>query len=137
VVYPFGGQIIIGDYSSLGDNSRIVSGQKITIGSRVMIAHNVNIFDNNSHPKDASLRHKDFIANYSSGMKEYDLQSKEIVIEDDVWIGFNTTILKGVRIGRGAIIGAGALVTSDVEGWSVNIGNPLRCIEKLLPPENF
>lgn len=102
-----------------------------------MIAHNVNIFDNNSHPKDAHLRHEDFMLNFSNGMQQYDLQSKEIIIEDDVWIGFNVTILKGVRIGRGAIIGAGAIVTKDIEAWTVNVGNPLRCVEKLSPLKNF
>jgi acetyltransferase-like isoleucine patch superfamily enzyme len=136
VVYNYAGEISIGDNCSLGDMSRIVSGKKIEIGNRVMIAHNVNIIDNNSHPKDAKLRHEDFIQSYSSGMKEYDLQAKEIIIEDDVWIGFNSIILKGVRIGRGAIIGAGSVVVKDVEPWTVNVGNPLRCVEKL-EPVNF
>lgn len=136
VVYNYAGEISIGDNCSLGDMSRIVSGKRIEIGNRVMIAHNVNIIDNNSHPKDAKLRHEDFIQSYSSGMKEYDLQAKEIIIEDDVWIGFNSIILKGVTIGRGAIIGAGSVVVKDVEPWTVNVGNPLRCVEKL-DPVNF
>jgi len=132
-VYNYGGTIKFGDNCSLGEYSRIVSGKSIQIGNRVMIAHNVNILDNNSHPKDAKLRHEDFMITYSEGMKEYDLSAKEVVIEDDVWIGFNSTILKGVRIGRGAIIGAGSVVAKDVEPWTVNVGNPLRCVEKLQP----
>lgn len=135
-VYNYNGKIKIGNYCSLGEYSRIVSGKSITIGSRVMIAHNVNILDNNSHPKDARLRHEDFVTTYSSGNKEYDLESKEIIIEDDVWIGFNSIILKGVRIGRGAIIGAGSVVVKDVEPWTINVGNPLRCVEKI-QPENI
>ena len=47
-----------------------------------------------------------------------------IRIEDDVWIGFNSTILKGTRIGRGAIIGAATLVTRDVEAFTIVAGNP-------------
>jgi maltose O-acetyltransferase len=62
-----------------------------------------------------------------------ELNASEIVIEDDVWIGFNSVILKGVKIGRGAIIGAGSFVTKDVEAWTVNVGNPLRCIKKINP----
>lgn len=107
----------------------------VKIGNRVMIAHNVNILDNNSHPLDAKLRHEDFMNNYAGGMQEYDLHAREIVIEDDVWIGFNSVILKGVKIGTGAVIGAGSVVTKDVEPWTVNVGNPLRVVRRLDPVE--
>lgn len=133
IIYPTGGEIKIGNHCSLSENSRIVSGKKISIGNRVMIAHNVNILDNNSHPIDAKERHLDFIEHYTIGMQEHDLKSKEIIIHDDVWIGFNSTILKGVTIGRGAIIGAGSFVTKDVEEWTINVGNPCKCVKKLAP----
>lgn len=131
IVYPYGGFIKIGDFCSLSENSRIVSGKKIVIGNRVMIAHNVNILDNISHPIDAIERHQDFIEHYTKGMQFHDLKSREIIIEDDVWIGFNSTIMKGVTIGRGAIIGANSIVTHDVEAWTVNVGYPLKVIRKL------
>jgi acetyltransferase-like isoleucine patch superfamily enzyme len=51
-----------------------------------------------------------------------------IVIEDDVWIGFNATVLKGVTIGRGAIIGASTVVTKDVPPYAIVVGNPQRQI---------
>ena len=54
-----------------------------------------------------------------------------ITIEDKVWIGINTTILPGVRIGYGAIIGAGSVVTKDVEPMTVVAGNPARLIRKI------
>ena len=56
------------------------------------------------------------------------LSEKEIVIEDDVWIGFNSTILKGVTIGKGAIIGANTLILKDVPPYAVVVGNPARII---------
>jgi acetyltransferase-like isoleucine patch superfamily enzyme len=99
----------------------------------VLIAHNVNIIDNISHPIDAVLRHQDFLNSYTIGMKEYDLKAASIIIGDDVWIGYNTSILKGVTIGTGAIIGSGSVVTKDVKPWTVNVGNPLRCIRELEP----
>jgi acetyltransferase-like isoleucine patch superfamily enzyme len=136
VVYHYSGEIFIGDNCSVGEYSRIVSSKKVSIGNRVMIAHNVNILDNNSHPIDARLRHEDFINTYSLRMVKYELKEEEISIQDDVWIGFNSIILKGVTIGRGAIIGAGSVVTKDVEPWSVNAGNPLQCIYRL-DPLNF
>lgn len=133
ITYPYAGEITIGTHCSLSENSRIVSGKKISIGNRVLIAHNVNILDNISHSTDAKLRHEDFLANYTTGMNQYDLKAKEIIIEDDVWIGFNCVILKGVHIGRGAIIGAGSTVTHNIEPWTINIGNPAKCIKKIEP----
>lgn len=127
-IYSYGGEIRIGQYCSIGDHSRIVSGDRIEIGDRVLIAHNVNILDNNSHPVDPKERHMDFMANFESQMQAFDLKAKGIKIEDDVWIGFNSTILKGVTIGKGAIIGAGSIVVSDVEPYTINVGNPLRCV---------
>ena len=126
-----GGEIQIGNNCSVGENSRIVSLNKIKIGNRVMIAHNVNILDNNSHPIDSNERHKDFLNNYLENEIALEIDNKEIIIEDDVWIGFNSIILKGVKIGRGAIIGAGSIVTKDVEPWTLNVGNPIRVVKKL------
>ena len=131
IIYNYAGEIIIGNNCSLSEGSRIVSSNKIIIGNRVMIAHNVNILDNISHPINALDRHRDFMEHYSIGMQTHDLKSQEIVIEDDVWIGFNSTIMKGVKIGRGSIIGANSVVTKDVAPWTVNVGNPLRLVRKL------
>ena len=131
MIYPYGGKISIGEYCSLSPGSRLISVAEIKIGNRVLIAHNVNIIDNNSHPVDAALRHQDFKESYTTGMQQHDLSAAPVTIEDDVWIGHNTTVLKGVKIGRGAIIGASSVVTKDVEPWSVNAGNPLRVIKYL------
>lgn len=132
LVYSYGGEITIGEYCSLSVGSRIISTEKVSIGNRVLIAHNVNIIDNNSHPIDSALRHQDFKESFTIGMQPHDLNADPIIIEDDVWIGHNTTILKGVKIGKGAIIGSCSLVTKDVAPWTVNVGNPLRVIKKLI-----
>ncbi len=132
MLFGHGGEISIGDYCYLGEHTKIWSAKKITIGNRVLISHNVNIHDNNSHPIDAKERHEDFKSIFSTGFqKQNDLNEKEIVIEDDVWIGFNCTILKGVHIGKGAIIAACSLVTKDVEPFSIVGGNPAVLIKKL------
>jgi acetyltransferase-like isoleucine patch superfamily enzyme len=108
------GRIIIGDYCILGENSHIWAAQEVRIGDRVLIAHNVNIHDNISHPINSVKRHDDFKKIITTGFEETDLKAKPVIIEDDVWIGFNVTILKGVTIGKGAIIGACAVITKDV-----------------------
>ena len=128
-------KIQIGNFSSLGDYSRIVSGEEVIIGNRVLIAHNVNILDNISHPINADERHQDYLNHQANKSEPCNMDAKKIIIEDDVWIGFNSIILRGVTIGRGAIIGAGSVETKDVEAWTVNVGNPLRCIRKLEPIE--
>ena len=63
--------------------------------------------------------------------KDVDIQSAPVVIEDQVRIGFNVAILKGVTIGKGAIIEAGSVVTKDVEPFTVVAGNPAKIIKRL------
>lgn len=53
-------------------------------------------------------------------------EAGSIIIEDDVWIGANATILKGVTIGHGAVIGAASVVTSDIPEYAVAVGNPAK-----------
>lgn len=127
-----GGRIEIGDFSFVGEGTRIWSALSIKIGNRVMIAHNVNIHDNISHPIDANLRHLDFKRVLGIGQFDYStelIKAKPIIIEDDVWIGFNSIIMRGVRIGKGAIVGAGSVVTHDVPENAVVVGNPARIIK--------
>jgi maltose O-acetyltransferase len=129
LVFKHGGEIIIGDYSLVGEGSRIWSSAKVTIGSRVLISHNVNIHDNISHPLNSKDRHEDYKRNLENGLQaDLKINEAEISISDDVWIGFNATILKGVSIGRGSIIGANTVVTKDVPAYSIVIGNPQKII---------
>lgn len=113
------GKIEIGEYCIVGENSKIWAASEIKIGNRVLISHNVNIHDNNSHPIDALSRHEDFKKIITTGFQDIDLNAKPIIIGDDVWIGFNATILKGVTIGEGAIIGACAVITKDVPPFTI------------------
>lgn len=130
VTFKHGGEIVIGDCCYIGPGTRIWSAKKINIGNRVLIAHNVNIFDQNSHPLDSRERHLDQMHIMEKGFQEnIDLNEKEINIKDDAWIGFNSTILKGVTIGRGAIIGACSIITEDVEDFAVVVGNPVRVVK--------
>jgi maltose O-acetyltransferase len=54
--------------------------------------------------------------------------SQPVVIEDDVWLGARVIILPGIRVGHGAVIGAGAIVTKDVPPFAICVGNPARVI---------
>jgi len=136
-VFKCGGEISIGDYGYVGKDTRIWSAGKIFIGNRVLISHNVNIIDNNTHPLDPFERHLDYIHIITKGFSDSVLLNpREIIIEDDVWIGFNSVILKGVKIGKGAIVGAGTFVTKDIPPYAVVVGNPSKIIKYITPERN-
>lgn len=133
LTFKHGGYISIGDYCYVGEGTKIWSSSEVIIGNRVLISHNVNIHDNNAHPIDPVLRHNQYKKIISTGhpMEDYDLNEKPIIIKDDVWVGFNATILKGVTLGKGSIIGANSLVTKDVPDFTVVAGNPAQVIRNL------
>ena len=132
-VFSHGGCITIGKDCFIGKNSQIWSADSIDIGDRVLISHDVNIHDTNAHPIDPIKRHEHFkrnvIADYSSE-NDLGILSDRIIIEDDVWIGFNSVILKGVTIGKSAIVAAGSIVTADVPQFSIVAGNPARIVKE-------
>ncbi len=129
-VFKHGGELEIGNYCFVGPRTRIQSAKKIYIGNNVLIAHDVNIIDNISHPLNSKERHLDFVRFLKHGLAEkIDLREEEIIIQNDVWIGFGSTILKGVTIGQGAIIGANTLISEDVPPFAVMVGNPARIIK--------
>lgn len=124
LTFGHGGDISVGDYSYIGERTKVWSAKKISIGNRVLIAHNVNIHDQNSHPLDSNERHLDQKHIMENGFrKENNLNERPIIIEDDVWIGYNSTIMKGVHIGRGAIIGANSVITKNIEPYTVVVNS--------------
>lgn len=127
-VFPFGGQIEIGDFTFIGEGSRIWSGDNITIGNHVMIAHNVDVMDTNSHEIDHLERAESFKQLLKTGhpRTQGSIKCAPVVIEDYAWIGFGSAILKGVTIGKGAIVGAHSLVTENVEPFTIVTGNPAK-----------
>lgn len=130
MLFGHGGEIRIGDYCYIGEGSRVWSALKISIGNRVLISHNVNIHDNISHSLNPELRHKHQKDIITKGhpKENLDLKEKEVIINDDVWIGFNASILKGTTIGKCAIIGACSVVTKDVPDYAIVVGNPAKII---------
>jgi acetyltransferase-like isoleucine patch superfamily enzyme len=136
LTFGHGGKIELGSYCYVGENTRIWSALNIAIGDRVLISHNSNIFDNDTHPIDAKLRHEHFRLITESGHPStLALNERAVVIQDDVLVGCNTVVLKGVTIGEGAIVGAGSVVTRDVPAWTIVAGNPARVIREIGPDE--
>lgn len=118
-VLTFGNNVQINDFV------HIAAMQKVEIGNNVLIASKVFISD---------ICH----GNYSDGEtsnptehpKDRALSAKPVVIHDDVWIGELVSVLPGVEIGQGAVIGAGSVVTKSVPPFCIAAGNPARVIKK-------
>lgn len=95
--------------------------ERIAIGSHVAVGANTTIVDTDFHPLEVEGRRSDASAG----------RSAPVVIEDDVFIGMNCLVLKGVTIGRGSVIGAGSVVAQDVPPGVVVAGNPARVVRTL------
>lgn len=111
------GRLAIGDHCSI--NSGVIFGLTcdLSLGNNVLVGDNVS-FRTADHEFSDPAR----------PMVEQGERRASIVVEDDVWIGANATVLRGVRIGRGAIVGANAVVTRDVEPFAIVGGVPARPI---------
>ena len=132
LTFAHGGSIRMGEYCYLGEHSHVWSALNIEIGNRVLISHNVNIFDNATHPLNPRRRHEQFRQIITSGQpSSIDLDERPVRIEDDVLIGCMSIVLRGVTIGQGAVIGAGSVVTGDVAPYSIVAGNPARLIREI------
>lgn len=117
-VYIGDGQnVIIGENCQINENVFL---QGVQIGDNVMIAANVSIISN-MHKHDRTD-----IPMIMQGK----IKHKTVVIGNDVWIGRNAIILPGIRIGDGAIVGAGAVVTKNVPEYCIVAGVPARIIKK-------
>lgn len=118
--------VFVGNNVALGPRMTVLSTRaRVVIGDDVMFGPNVTMITG-GHRIDIPDRPMISITNEEK-LPEND---QDIVIENDVWIGANVTILKGVTIGTGSVIAAGAVVTKDVEPYSVVGGVPAKLIKK-------
>jgi acetyltransferase-like isoleucine patch superfamily enzyme len=104
----------IGDNSAIGDRTEIHVGERVTIGERVLISSDCMIMDRDYH-----------------GIGTKPERILPVTIEDGAWICCRAIILPGVKIGKGSIIGAGAVVTHNIPPFQMAAGNPARVIRSL------
>ena len=124
------GKIIMEEWSQIGDGSVVYSVNKVIIGKDTLIAQNVIITDNNFHPTNPEDRrymsHTDHSARERSSAFS---ANSPVIIGENVWVGSNARICKGVTIGDNAIVAANAVVTKDVPSNSIAAGNPARIVK--------
>lgn len=116
------GKIIVGNHSGFS-NTVLAAQTKIEIGDHVFIGAGCKIYDTDFH----SIYHEERIDG-NKGVK-----SKPVVIEDQVFIGACSIILKGVTIGKESVVGAGSVVSKSIPPGEIWAGNPARFIRKLRP----
>ena len=117
-----GAEIRIGNRVGMSGTT-VCAAERVVIGDRCMIGANVTITDTDFHSLDPVIR---------ASPKDADsAKAKAVVIGNDVFLGSGCIILKGVKIGDGAVIGAASVVTRDVPAGLIVAGNPARAINEL------
>jgi acetyltransferase-like isoleucine patch superfamily enzyme len=115
-------ELSFGDDCFIGWQVQFLLNQRITVGNNVSIAGRADIQDSDGHPSDPARR-----LNHDE-LTEADIAP--VTIGDNAWIGRDAHVLKGVTIGRGAIVAAGSVVSSDVPPDAIAMGVPARIIRR-------
>ncbi len=102
-------------YMTISHNTKIVANQRVEIGSGCMFSWDVLIMDTNGHP----IITEPPIPIHSP-----------VIIADDVWLGSRSTVLKGVRIEKGAIVGAASVVVKNIPARVAVAGNPAKIVKE-------
>ena len=110
------GEITIGNHTRIGLGNTIIG--PVMIGNNVILAQNVVI---------SALNHK--FEDVLMTINQQGVKTDQIIIEDNVWIGANSSVLAGVHIGEHVVVGAGSVVTKDIPPFSVVVGNPARILK--------
>lgn len=116
ISHPY--NLVIKDHVLVNINCMLNAEGGLTIGSGVMIGPFTTIWTSNHEFSDTKIP-----------IRLQGNRYAPVVIEDDVWVGAQVTILAGVRVGQGAIVGAGAVVTKDVPAYAIVAGNPAHIIK--------
>ena len=114
-----GGHITIAEHTYIGPYVCMAGPGFIRIGKDCMIASHSSLYANNH-----------VFENSSELIREQPVTTKGIIIEDDCWLGTGVRVLDGVTIGRGSVIGAGAVVSRDIPPYSIAVGVPAKVIGK-------
>jgi acetyltransferase-like isoleucine patch superfamily enzyme len=129
-----GGKIEIGNRTFIG-RSHLICYRSLVIGNDVIMSWGITIVDHDSHSIDWMDRRND-VSEWGAGRKNWErIAHAPVQVSDRAWIGFNVSVLKGVTIGEGAIIGACSVVTRDVPPYTLAVGSPARVVRPVSSPQ--
>jgi acetyltransferase-like isoleucine patch superfamily enzyme len=117
-IYSKGPSICIGENVFIGNNSEFNISEKITVGNNCLIAAGCRFIDHNHGIEKGTL------------IRAQLAPKQEIILENDVWLGCNVVILKGVCIGEGAVVAAGSVVSKNIPSYEIWGGVPAKFIKK-------
>jgi acetyltransferase-like isoleucine patch superfamily enzyme len=127
-------KILIKNNVFIGGGTILDCVRSIIIEDDVLISYQCILADSDNHSVSYSVRRSD-LATWKEKKHDWThIKSSPILISKGAWIGARVIILKGVRIGEGAVIGAGSVVTKDIPAWAIAAGNPANVIRVI--PEN-
>ncbi|HEX8475257.1 MAG TPA: acyltransferase [Pyrinomonadaceae bacterium] len=133
-----GGLVRVGSYTVL-NGTYLICHERIEIGDHCLIAWGSVITDTWAGLQDAPLEARRHALAAAAADPARILPpvgvARPVVLEDNVWVGFDSVILPGVRLGRGAIIGCKTVVSKDVPPYAVVVGAPPRCVRRLKPDD--
>lgn len=132
------GEIIVGKYVVL-QCTRIISNVSVTIGDHCMLSWGSVVTDTwvTTKTNSPSARREMLKKLSGSANRHLDfIDPKPVLIEENVWVGFDAIVLPGVTIGRGAVIGSKSVISEDVPPYAVVVGNPARIIRYLQPTDS-
>lgn len=126
------GRVTVGDFTLL-NGALVMCEDRIEIGSHCLISWNVGMADSDFHPLDPAQRLIDSRA-LAPFLKDRpprpELKTAPVIISNNVWIGMNAVILKGVTIGENSVVAAGSVVTKSVPANTLVAGNPAVIVKK-------
>jgi acetyltransferase-like isoleucine patch superfamily enzyme len=118
--------IVIGNNVGIGPGCTFQT--DVEIGNNVLIGGAVALIGSDDHRFDVAGK-----TMWESGRGD----TKMVVVEDDVWIGYGSILLSGARIGRGSIIGAGSVIVGDIEPYSIMVPTKAHCLRKRFNPSEI
>jgi len=129
-------RVVVGPYSVL--NCHLVCEQSIRIGGHCMLSWGVVVADTwleRDWPVERRREYLEAVIRHPHRALGPMSTPRQVVLEDNVWVGFDSVILPGVTIGRGSIIGSKTIVEEDVPAYSIVVGNPARLVRRLEPDD--
>ncbi len=124
-------QVLMYDNTEIGDGFCLVSrGGKLIMKHKACAATGLTVITGN-HAREIGMYFNDYACH-----AENDIE-KDVIVEEDVWLGTNAVLLSGVKVGRGATVGAGAVVRSNVPPYSIVTGNPAKVVGFSFKPEEI
>lgn len=127
---------ILGDYSYISSHS-VVNKTKIKKFSSIAHGTFIGLWEHNTYVTTHSFYLYETSGGFVKGYENYDRDSEWTSVGNDVWIGANAVVLKGVSIGDGAIVAAGSVVTKDVPPYAIVAGNPARLVRYRFDEEDI